>query len=111
MSRDIESTAQFFNDALRGHIKMTQHDQRMKPQASGFINQIIAIAASGGIFGRNQGFRALFAHLLQNLVQTLVIKAGDIRGLRRGLLARSEYLGQFGQYISVIHGGKSFPGP
>jgi hypothetical protein len=78
MSGDIEAASQLVKDALRRHIEVAKHDQRMKPQVCRLINQIIRLTGMGGVFGGNEGFCAFLTHFFQNLIQPFVMKAGDI---------------------------------
>src|SRR5690554_5365572 len=55
-----------------------------------------------GILGRQQSFSALFAHLLQDLVQPFGVQTGDIGGVGVCALAGLQYLCKAFQYI--IHG-------
>jgi ketosteroid isomerase-like protein len=66
----------------------------MEPQVSGFVDDIAAIAADGGVLGGDDGFDRLFADLFQNLVQTLVIEAGDLSTVGSGAFALFKHLRQ-----------------
>lgn len=79
-----------------------KHDQTMEPQIGGFVDDIAAVTADGGIFGGDDGFDRLFAHLLQNLVQPLVVETGDVGGVGSRALALFEYLRKARQGISHV---------
>ena len=79
-----------------------KHHHAVKPQVRGLIDDITAITADGGILGSDDGFDRFFTDLFQNLVQTLVVQAGDIRTVGSGALACFKHFGQTGQGVSHV---------
>ena len=74
----VKAPLQFIQDIIRAQAQVTEHDQAMKPQIGGFINQLAVVPAVLTVLGCQQGFRAFLADLLEDLVQSLGMQAGHI---------------------------------
>ena len=77
-----------------------EHDQRVKPEVGSFANQFVAVAAERSILGCKNSLDRLFANLFKNLVQALVIQAGDLGAVGRRALARLQHFSQTAQGVS-----------
>ena len=97
-----ETAVQLVQHGLRMLAEGGEHDQAVEPEVRGFVDQVAAIAVDGCVLGRKNGFDRLFADLLQNLVQALVVQAGHVGAVGSGAFARFQYSGEAGQ--GVTHG-------
>ena len=87
MAGGADTTFQFIQYGLRMLPQLGQHDHAMEPQIGCFVDDIAAITADGGVLGSNDGLDRFFTDLFQNLVQALVVQAGNVRAARFGILA------------------------
>jgi hypothetical protein len=94
--RQAEAPLQLVQHGLRLQVHVFKHDQTVKPQIGGFINDLICVAA----LGRNDGFSSFLANLLQNSIKPFFVLARNVGGFRIGVLALLQYLGQTEQDIT-----------
>ncbi|MNR43068.1 hypothetical protein D3C85_1616540 [compost metagenome] len=99
MPGEAEAAVQFVEDRLRVLAEGREHDQGMEPQVGGFVDQIAAVAAVGGVLGGEDGFHRFLADLLEDLVEPLVVQAGHVGAVRRGALAGLEDCGEAGEGV------------
>src|SRR5689334_3975227 len=102
VSGETETTVQFIEYSLWMLPQLGEHDHAVEPQIGGFVDHIAAVAADGGVLGGNDGLDRLFADFFQNLVQALVVQAGDIRAVGGGAFALFQHGGQTGQSVTHV---------
>src|SRR5471032_1626532 len=81
MPGQAEATVQFIKHCLWMLPQLGEHDQTVEPQVGSFVDHVAAVAADLRVLGRNNRLDGLFAEFFQNLVQTLVVQASDIRAV------------------------------
>ncbi len=94
----MHAPAQFVQDILVPQVQVRKHHQGVKPQVGRFVHQVGRVAGAG-ILGRNNGLGRFLADFLENLVQPLVIQAGDLGFFRRGSAALAQHGVHFFQYL------------
>jgi len=97
-----EATVQFIQHSLWVLPQLGEHDQAMEPQVGGLVDDIAAVAAELRILGGDDGLDGLFAEFFQNLVQALVVQAGDVGAVGVRAFAVFQHLGHTVQGIAHV---------